>query len=624
MSNQEQNNAPKLQQQPRSAMQGSPHAMMGMPAQKAKDFKGTTRKLLGRMKPYLIQLVLVLVFALLSTVFMIVGPKILGEATQELFTGVMAKITNTGDIDFDRILEIVWLLLGLYFISSFFNYLQGFIMTKVANDVTYKMRRDVQNKIDRMPLGYFDTHNIGDVLSHMTNDIDTINQSLTQGVTQLITSTATILGIGYMMFSISWSMALVSILVLPLSGVLIGVVMKQSQKYFKTQQKSIGAINGQVEEMYSNHLIVKAFNGEKAAVEKFNQENDVMYQSAWKSQFFSGIIQPMMQFIGNFGYVLIAVMGGYYAAQGWIVLGDLQAFIQYMRQFTQPLGQIAAQSNAFQSAIAAAEKVFILLEQSEEVQETAKAKNSAGLKSEVRFNHVKFGYVANAPVIKDFSFDAKSGEKIAIVGPTGAGKTTLVKLLMRFYDVNGGEINIDGVNIQDLKRNDLRTMFGMVLQDTWLYNTTIRENIRYGKLDASDADVERAAKTAQVEHFIKTLEKGYDTVINEESSNISSGQKQLLTIARAILANPKMLILDEATSSVDTRMEILIQKAMDHLMEGRTSFIIAHRLSTIKNADHILVLNQGDIVEVGNHHQLLAKGGFYAKLYNSQFKKVSS
>lgn len=614
--------ANEQQKQQHSGPRMGPGHMMGGPAQKAKDFKGSLKKLLGRLKPYRLKIAAVLFFALLSTVFTIVGPKILGQATQALFEGIMNRITNNGDIDFGYIGEISLLMLGLYLFSALFNYLQGFIMTKVANDVTYNLRTDVRAKVDRLPLKYFDTHNIGDVLSHITNDIDTINQSLTQGVTQLITSTATIIGIGYMMFSISWQMALVSILVLPLSGVLIAMMMKKSQKYFKIQQKSIGAINGQVEEMYSNHLIVKAFNGEKQAIQQFNQENDVLYHSAWKAQFFSGIMQPIMIFIGNFGYVLIAVLGGYYAALGKILLGDLQAFIQYMRQFTQPIGQIAAQSSAFQSAIAASEKVFALLEQPEELAEAADPANVDHLASQVTFDHIKFGYVEGQPIINDFSLAVKPGQKIAIVGPTGAGKTTLVKLLMRFYDVNEGTISVDGVNTLSMTRNDLRGLFGMVLQDTWLYNGTIRENIRYGRLDATDAEVELAARTAQVDHFVRTLPDGYDTVINEESSNISAGQKQLLTIARAILANPKMLILDEATSSVDTRMEILIQQAMDHLMEGRTSFIIAHRLSTIKNADRILVLNHGDIVETGSHDELLQKNGFYANLYNAQFEHL--
>jgi ATP-binding cassette subfamily B protein len=495
-------------------------------------------------------------------------------------------------------------------------------MTKVANDITYQMRKDVRAKIDRLPLKYFDSHNYGDVLSHITNDIDTINQSLTQGITSLITSMASILGIGVMMFSISWQMALVAMLVLPLSSFLIRAIMKKSQQYFKEQQKTIGRLNGQVEEMYGNHLIVKAFNGEEQAVASFTKDNEVLYGTNWKSQFFSGIMQPIMMFIGNFGYVLIAVLGGFFAATGRILLGDLQAFIQYMRQFTQPIGQIAAQSNAFQSAIAGAEKVFALLEEMEEEPDPADARQREDVASKVSFDHIKFGYEPETPVIKNFSFDVQPGQKVAIVGPTGAGKTTIVKLLMRFYDVQEGSILVDGTKIQSFKRNDLRSLFGMVLQDTWLYNGTIRDNIRYGQLDASDEMVESAAQTAQVDHFVKTLPDGYETILNEESSNISAGQKQLLTIARAILANPKMLILDEATSSVDTRMEILIQKAMDRLMEGRTSFIIAHRLSTIKNADRILVMDKGDIVEIGTHEELLSKGGFYAMLYNAQFEHL--
>lgn len=596
--------------------------MMSMPARKAKDFKGTFKKLMSRLKPYRLKIAIVLIFALASTVFMIAGPKILGQATQLLYEGIMARVTNAGDIDFAAIGNIAILLLGLYLVSAIFNYLQGFIMTKVANDITYQMRKDVRSKIDRLPLKYFDTHNYGDVLSHITNDIDTINQSLTQGITSLITSMASILGIGVMMFSISWQMALVAILVLPLSSFLIRAIMKKSQHYFKEQQKTIGRINGQVEEMYGNHLIVKAFSGEEQAIQAFTKDNDALYGTAWKSQFFSGIMQPIMIFIGNFGYVLIAVLGGYFAAMGMILLGDLQAFIQYMRQFTQPIGQIAAQSNAFQSAIAGAEKVFALLEEAEEAADAEDARDREGVQSNVTFGGIKFGYDPETPVIKNFTFDVLPGQKIAIVGPTGAGKTTIVKLLMRFYDVQEGKIAVDGTDIRNYRRNDLRSLFGMVLQDTWLYNGTIRENIRYGLLDATDEQVERAAQTAQVDHFVKTLPDGYETILNEESSNISAGQKQLLTIARAILANPKMLILDEATSSVDTRMEILIQKAMDRLMEGRTSFIIAHRLSTIKNADRILVMDKGDIVEIGTHEELLQKGGFYASLYNAQFEHL--
>lgn len=607
---------------PRAQMGHGP--MMGGHVEKAKDFKGSFGKLLNELKPYQLKMIIVIVFALLSTVFAIVGPKIMGEATNELVNGLMKQITNTGSINFDSITFIILELVVLYSLSTIFTYIQSFIMTKVANDVTYNMRKTVRSKIDRLPLKYFDKHNVGDVLSHITNDIDTINNSLTQGITQLITSAATILGIGYMMFSINWQMALISMIILPISGVIIGLVMKQSQKYFKEQQKYIGVINSQVEEMYGNHLIVKAFNGEQAAINYFNQQNETLYSSAWKSQFFSGIMQPVMMFVGNLGYVVIAILGGYYSAIGAINIGDLQSFIQYVRRFTQPIGQIAAQSNMLQSAVAAAERVFALLEQEEEVAEAVDARDASTVKSQVTFDHIKFGYNPETPVINDFSFKVKPGQKVAIVGPTGAGKTTIVKLLMRFYDVNSGAILVDGTNIQEFKRNDLRNLFGMVLQDTWLYNDTIRENIRYGRLEASDEEVELAAKTAQVDHFIKTLPEGYGTVINEESTNISAGQKQLLTIARAILADPKMLILDEATSSVDTRMEILIQKAMDHLMEGRTSFIIAHRLSTIKNADQILVMNHGDIVEIGNHEELLAKKGFYATLYNSQFEHVDT
>lgn len=621
MADQQHNQAPA--QRPQNAPRGGgPGMMMSMPVRKAKDFKGTFKKLMLRLKPYRLKIAVVLVFALASTVFMIAGPKILGQATQLLYEGIMARITNAGDIDFEAIGRIAAIMLGLYFISALFNYLQGFIMTKVANDITYQMRKDVRAKVDKLPLKYFDTHNYGDVLSHITNDIDTINQSLTQGITSLITSMASILGIGVMMFSISWQMALVAMLVLPLSSFLIRAIMKKSQQYFKEQQKTIGRLNGQVEEMYGNHLIVKAFNGEEQAVAAFSKDNETLYGTNWKSQFFSGIMQPIMMFIGNFGYVLIAVLGGFFAATGRILLGDLQAFIQYMRQFTQPIGQIAAQSNAFQSAIAGAEKVFALLEETEEDADPADARDRDSVASKVSFRGIKFGYEPDTPVIKNFTFDVQPGQKIAIVGPTGAGKTTIVKLLMRFYDVQDGTILVDGTDIRNFKRNDLRSLFGMVLQDTWLYNGTIRENIRYGLLDATDKMVESAAQTAQVDHFVKTLADGYETVLNEESSNISSGQKQLLTIARAILANPKMLILDEATSSVDTRMEILIQKAMDRLMEGRTSFIIAHRLSTIKNADRILVMDKGDIVEIGTHEELLAKGGFYATLYNAQFEHL--
>jgi len=617
MSQHTQNQAPK-RQGPSGGPMGGP---MGMGApEKAKDIKGTLKKLLKLLSPYSIALFFVLLFAIASTIFTVVGPKILGEATTILVEGMMKQITNTGSIDFDGIGKIILLLVSLYLISSLFMYIQGFIMSKVANNITYKLRKDLNSKIERLPLAYFDKHNYGQVLSHITNDVDAVNNSLSQGITQLITSTTSIIGILYMMFSINWQMSIVGVLVLPVSVLLIGLIMKSSQRFFKDQQKYLGMVNGQVEEMYSNHVIVKAFNGEAQAVENFTQYNDELYNSAWKSQFFSGMMQPIMGFIGNLGYVVVAILGGYFAAQGTLTIGAIQSFIQYMRSFTQPIAQIAAQSNALQSTIAASEKIFLLLEEPEEAPDTEFALPIDDIQGDVGFAHVKFGYNPEKIVINDFKAHVSAGQKIAIVGPTGAGKTTMVKLLMRFYDVTEGAILVDGLDIRQFKRNDLRTLFGMVLQDTWLYNDTIRENIRYGRLEATDEEVYQAAKMAQVDHFVQTLPNGYDMILNEDSSNISTGQKQLMTIARAILANPKVLILDEATSSVDTRTEILIQKAMDILMEGRTSFIIAHRLSTIRNADLILVMNLGDIVESGTHDELLAKGGFYANLYNSQFE----
>jgi ATP-binding cassette, subfamily B, multidrug efflux pump len=599
---------------------GGPMGGMGGSGEKPKDAKKTLKKLLKYLSPYTVGLVFVLIFAIASTVFTVVGPKILGEATTILVTGMMSKITNSGTIDFTAIGRIIIILIGLYLISAIFNYIQGFIMTKISNNVTYNLRKEINAKIERLPFSYFDHHNYGEVLSHITNDVDAINMSLSQGITQLITSVTSIIGILIMMFSINWQMSLVAMLVLPFSAVLIGTIMKFSQKYFKAQQKYLGMVNGQVEEMYSNHVIVKSFNGEAQAVKNFSEYNDELYNSAWKSQFFSGMMQPLMSFIGNIGYVAIAIMGGYFAAQGSLSIGSIQSFIQYMRSFTQPIAQIASQSNALQSTLAASEKIFALLEQAEEEPDPVDALSIEDIKGDVAFAHVKFGYSAEKTVINDFKASVSAGQKIAIVGPTGAGKTTMVKLLMRFYDVTDGAILVDYLDIRQFKRNDLRKMFGMVLQDTWLYNDTIRENIRYGRLDATDEEVYTAAKMAQVDHFVQTLPEGYDMILNEESSNISAGQKQLMTIARAILANPKVLILDEATSSVDTRTEILIQKAMDILMEGRTSFIIAHRLSTIRNADLILVMNLGDIVESGTHEELLAKGGFYANLYNSQFE----
>lgn len=600
-------------------MGGPMGGMMGS-GEKAKDAKGTFKKLLKYLSPYSIALFFVLLFAIASTVFTVVGPKILGEATTILVKGMMNKITNSGSIDFTGIGRIILILIGLYVISALFMYIQGFIMTKISNNVTYNLRKEINSKIERLPFSYFDRHNYGEVLSHITNDVDALNMSLSQGITQLITSVSSIVGVLYMMFSINWQMSIVAILVLPVSFGLIGFIMKTSQKFFKNQQKYLGMVNGQVEEMYSNHVIVKSFNGEGQAVKNFSEYNDELYNSAWKSQFFSGMMQPIMTLLGNIGYVAIAILGGYYAAQGTLSIGSIQSFIQYMRSFTQPIAQIASQSNALQSTLAASEKIFALLEQPEEDADPVDALPIENIKGDVGFAHVKFGYNPDKIVINDFKANVSAGQKIAIVGPTGAGKTTMVKLLMRFYDVTDGAILVDYLDIRQFKRNDLRKMFGMVLQDTWLYNSTIRENIRYGRLDATDEEVYQAAKMAQVDHFVQTLPDGYDMVLNEETSNISAGQKQLMTIARAILANPRVLILDEATSSVDTRTEILIQKAMDILMEGRTSFIIAHRLSTIRNADLILVMNLGDIVESGTHEELLAKGGFYASLYNSQFE----
>jgi len=600
---------------------GGPMGGMGGSVEKAKDAKATLKKLLKYLSPYTVGLIFVLLFAVASTVFTVVGPKILGEATTILVTGMMSKITNSGSIDFAGIGRIITTLITLYVISALFSYIQGFIMTKISNNVTYNLRKEINAKIERLPFKYFDKHSYGEVLSHITNDVDALNMSLSQGITQLITSVTSIIGIMIMMFSINWQMSLAAIMVLPLSAVLIGLIMKFSQRFFKDQQKYLGMVNGQVEEMYSNHVIVKSFNGEAQAVKNFSEYNDELYNSAWKSQFFSGMMQPLMGFIGNIGYVVIAIMGGYFAAQGTLSIGSIQSFIQYMRSFTQPIAQIASQSNALQSTLAASEKIFALLEQAEEEPDPADALAIDAIQGDVAFAHVKFGYNPEKIVINDFKASIKAGQKIAIVGPTGAGKTTMVKLLMRFYDVTDGAILVDYLDIRQFKRNDLRKLFGMVLQDTWLYNDTIRENIRYGRLDATDEEVYKAAKMAQVDHFVQTLPEGYDMILNEESSNISAGQKQLMTIARAILANPKVLILDEATSSVDTRTEILIQKAMDILMEGRTSFIIAHRLSTIRNADLILVMNLGDIVESGTHDELLAKGGFYANLYNSQFEE---
>ncbi|WP_330586293.1 ABC transporter ATP-binding protein [Romboutsia sp. CE17] len=594
-----------------------------MVGEKAKDFKGTMKTLLGYLGKFKTSIILVFIFAIGSVSFSVVGPKILGKATTKIFEGLVAKVSGAAGagIDFDSIGKILLTLIGLYILSAIFSFIQGFVMSGISQKIAYNLRNELSQKINRMPMKYFDSKTHGEVLSRITNDIDTLSQSLNQSMTQLITSVTTIIGVLVMMLSISWMMTGVTLLILPLSMILISFIIKRSQKYFKAQQEYLGHVNGQVEELYGGHNIVKVFNGEDEAIEKFNKLNDTLYQSAWKSQFLSGIMQPLMMFVGNLGYVVVAILGGWLAIRKTIEVGDIQSFIQYVRNFTQPLSQVAQVTNLLQSTAAAAERVFEFLDEEEEDQVVENAVKVDGLEGKIDFEHVRFGYNPNKIIIKDFTAHVKPGQKIAIVGPTGAGKTTIVKLLMRFYDVNSGTILIDNHNIKDFNRSELRQLFGMVLQDTWLFNGSIKDNIRYGKLDATDEQVIEAAKAAHVHHFIKTLPDGYDMILNEEASNVSQGQKQLLTIARAILADPKILILDEATSSVDTRTEVLIQKAMDNLMENRTSFIIAHRLSTIKNADLILVMNEGDIIEIGNHEKLLAQKGFYANLYNSQFEK---
>ena len=590
------------------------------PAEKAKDIKGTTKKLAGLLSKYKIIVLIVIIFAIGSTIFSIVGPKILGNATTEIYTGLMNKINGTGGIDFTKIGKIILFALGLYGVSALFNLIQSYIMAGVAQKITYKIRNDLTHKINKLPMKYFDKRTNGEVLSIITNDVDTLSTGLNQSITQIITSVCTIIGILVMMFSISWEMTVVSLLILPISAGILKKVIGKSQKYFIKQQEYLGHVNGQVEEVYGGHNIVKVFGREEEVIKEFEKENEELYKSGWRSQFLSGLMHPLMNFVGNVGYVAVAILGGYFAVKGRITVGNIQSFIQYNKQFTQPIGQVAQISSTIQSMIAAAERIFEFLEENEEVEDVTNPVSTQRLKGNIKFNHVHFGYDSEKIIINDFNADVKDGQKIAIVGPTGAGKTTMVKLLMRFYDVNSGEILIDGHNIKDFKRGKLRKMFGMVLQDTWLYGGTIRDNIRYSNPEASDSEVIEAAKAAHVHHYIKTLSKGYDATINEESSNISAGQKQLLTIARVILADPKILILDEATSSIDTRTEQQIQAAMDNLMKGRTSFIIAHRLSTIKNADLILVMDHGDIVEQGTHEELLAKDGFYAKLYNSQFE----
>ncbi|EQH23140.1 ABC transporter family protein [Clostridioides difficile DA00211] len=590
--------------------------------QKANDFKGTMRKLIAYLSKFKISIILVIVFAIGSASFSIVGPKILGKATTKIFEGLVSKVSggNVG-IDFNAIEKILTFLLFLYLISALFSFIQGFIMSGISQKVSYNLRKEISAKLDRLPMKYFDTKTHGEILSRITNDIDTLNQSLNQSMTQLITSVTTMIGVLIMMLSISGIMTLVAVLILPISMFVISRIIKKSQKYFRYQQEYLGNVNGQVEETYSGQTIVKAFNREDEVIEEFDKLNDSLYNSAWKSQFLSGIMQPLMMFIGNLGYVMVSILGGWLAIKKTIEVGDIQSFIQYVRNFTQPMTQIAQVANLLQSTAAASERVFEFLEEEEEVQIVENAVSIDGLEGKIDFENVNFGYNPNKTIINDFSVNVKPGQKVAIVGPTGAGKTTIVKLLMRFYDVNSGSILIDGHNIKDFNRSELREMFGMVLQDTWLFSGSIMENIRYGKLNATDEEVIEAAKSAHVHRFIKTLPDGYKMKLNEEASNVSQGQKQLLTIARAILADPKILILDEATSSVDTRTEVLIQKAMDNLMEGRTSFVIAHRLSTIRDADMILVMNEGDIVEQGNHEELLKKGGFYANLYNSQFEE---
>lgn len=614
MSNQPKRNGPKFGP-------GGMHGMRG--GEKAKDFKGTLGKLFKYLRPYYFRLVIVVIFASASTVFAIVGPKILAKATDKLSEGIMAKVAGTGGIDFDYIGQIILILVGLYLISALFSYIQGFITSTISQRVAYDLRTSISQKMDRMPLSYFDKHTSGDILSRVTNDIDTIAQSLNQSMSQVITSTVTVIGIFIMMLTISPVMTLIAVCVLPVSMVLIGLVMKRSQKYFARQQAALGDVNGHIEEMYGGHNVVKAFNGEAASVEQFNEYNDNLYESAWKSQFFSGLMQPITGFVGNVGYVAVCLLGGVLAGGGSITIGDIQAFIQYVRQFNQPITQLAQTMNMLQSTAAAAERVFEFLGEEELEPETPKvtADEVAKVEGSVTFADVNFGYLKDQTIINDFSLHVHAGQTVAIVGPTGAGKTTIVKLLMRFYELNSGSILIDGKDIRDFGRQDLRSLFGMVLQDTWLFNGTIKENLMYGKLDASDEEVKEACKVAYVDHFVQTLENGYETMINEESSNISQGQKQLLTIARAFLKDPKILILDEATSSVDTRTEVLIQKGMEKLMEGRTSFVIAHRLSTIRDADTIIVMKDGDIVELGNHDSLLAKDGFYASLYRSQFEE---
>lgn len=604
-----------------------------MKQDKPKNLKKALQRLFQYLGQHRMMIFLVIILSMVSTVFMIVGPKILGDAIDVLFKGVIAQINGTGTIDFDEIRRILIILVVLYLVSALFNYLQGYVMAGVTAKVTYKLREDVNKKLHKLPLKYYDKTNQGDILSRITNDIDTISQTLNQSLSQIISSVTMLIGITVMMFSISWQLSLVTLLILPASMVAVVLIMKQSQVHFKNQQESLGLVNGHVEEMLGNHTIIKAFNKEETSMQTFDEYNDTLYKSAWKANFLSSLIMPITMFIGNISYVVICILGGYYTVKGNMTVGGIQAFIQYVRQFNQPIAQIATISNTLQLTAAATERVFAIIDEVSEIKDNSDAlsvalnkqavnKENVYVEGSVDFDHVNFGYNEDKMIINQFTTHVEPGQKVAIVGPTGAGKTTIIKLLMRFYDVNSGAIRIDGVNIQDFKRDELRKLFGIVLQDTWLFNGTIRENIRYGKLYATDAEVEQAAKDAQVDHFIKTWPNSYDMILNEETSNVSQGQKQLLTIARAILSDPKILILDEATSNVDTRTEVLIQKAMDKLMEGRTSFVIAHRLSTIKNADLIMVMKDGDIIEQGTHCELLAQDGFYAGLYASQFDNV--
>ena len=590
-----------------------------MTGEKARDFKGTMKKLMAYLGKYTYAIIAVFIFAIGSVAFSVIGPKVLGKATTEIFNGLIGKISGGDGINFDRIKIILLTLVGLYLVSAILSFIQGFIMSGISQKLAYNLRDELSKKINRLPMSYFDKTTNGEVLSRFTNDIDTLAQSLNQSLTQIITAVTTLVGVFIMMLTISGVMTVAALVIIPIGMFVISMIIKRSQKFFAQQQAFLGNVNGQVEELYGGHLVVQAFNGQGDAIEKFDKTNEKLYQSAWKSQFLSGLMQPLMSFVGNLGYVLISILGGFLVIKNSIEVGDIQSFIQYVRQFNQPLNQIAQISNQLQSTAASAERIFeFLAEEEEPITENDSVKVSRH-DGEVVFDHVRFGYDADKIIIKDFNAKVKPGQKIAIVGPTGAGKTTIIKLLMRFYDVNSGAIYVDGKNIKDYNRQELRTHFGMVLQDTWLFSGSIKDNIKYGKLDATDEQVKQAAKAAHVDHFIKTLPSGYDMVLNEEASNVSQGQKQLLTIARAILADPEILILDEATSSVDTRTEVLIQKAMDNLMENRTSFIIAHRLSTIRNADLILVMKDGDIIEQGTHEELLAQDGFYTNLYNSQF-----